>query len=194
LTICGRSRPCARPNSRTPEAVKVRAAHKSHPVARRRALRTIAVFEAAKGAIALAASLGFLSLLHHDLHGLAAELIEHFGLKPGGHYPLIILHYADVLADTNLRVLVLLAAGYVVLRFCEAYGLWYQRTWGQWLGALSGALYIPFEVWHLVREPTPAGVVVFVSNLLVVGFLAFQVWRQRQGRATGVIDTPSGRR
>jgi uncharacterized membrane protein (DUF2068 family) len=86
-----------------------------------------------------------------------------------------------VLADTNLRVLVLLAMAYVVLRFFEAYGLWYQRTWGQWLGALSGALYIPFEVWHMMRGPTLAGIVVFVSNLLVVGYLAFLVWRERRG-------------
>jgi uncharacterized membrane protein (DUF2068 family) len=87
-----------------------------------------------------------------------------------------------VLADTNLRVLVLLAAAYVLVRFCEAYGLWYQRTWGQWLGALSGALYVPFEVWHLIREPSLAGAMVFVGNLLIVGYLAFLVWRERRGR------------
>jgi uncharacterized membrane protein (DUF2068 family) len=115
------------------------------------------------------------------VHQLAVALISHFGLNPGQHYPSIILHYADLLADTNRRLLVLLATGYVALRFFEAYGLWYQRTWGQWLGALSGAFYIPFEVWHLIRGPTVAGFVVFVSNLLVVGYLAFLVWRERQG-------------
>jgi len=93
------------------------------------------------------------------------DLIEDFGLKPGGHYPAIILHYADVLADTNLQALILLAAGYVVLRFFEAYGLWYQRTWGQWLGALSGGLYVPFELWHLANRPSLIGVVVLVSNV-----------------------------
>ena len=158
-------------------------AHPSHPVARRRALRTIAAFEAAKGVTALAASLGLLSLVHRDdLHQLLTDLIGRFGLNPGERYPAAILHYADVLANTNLRSLVLLASGYVVLRFCEAYGLWYQRTWGQWLGALSGALYVPFEVRHLIEKPTIAAVVVLVSNLLVVGYLAFLVWRDRHPR------------
>jgi uncharacterized membrane protein (DUF2068 family) len=158
-----------------------RRVRRSHPVARRRALRTIAVFEAAKGVIVLAASLGGLSLLRVDLHHLAVVLIEHIGLRPDEHYPAIVLHYSDVLANTNLRSLVLLAAAYVVLRFGEAYGLWYQRAWGQWLGALSGGLYVPFELWHLVHRPSLLGAVVLVVNLLVVGFLAYVLWRERRG-------------
>ena len=163
-----------------PDTEPVRVARRSHPDATRRALRTIAVFEAVKGATALAASLGLLSLLHQDLHRLAVELIERFGLIPGEHYPAIILHYADVLADANLRSLVLLAAGYVVLRFCEAYGLWLQRAWGQWLGALSGALYVPFELRHLVHRPTVVSAMVLAINVLVVAYLAFELWRGRR--------------
>jgi uncharacterized membrane protein (DUF2068 family) len=159
---------------------KVRASTTLHPVARRRALRTIAVFEAVKGAAALAASLGFVGLLRHDLRHVVAELIGYFGLHPDEHYPSILLHYAETLADVNLRSLLLLAAGYVVLRFCEAYGLWYQRTWGQWLGALSGGLYIPFEVRHLMHAPSLIGAVVLVGNLLVVGYLALVVWQERR--------------
>jgi uncharacterized membrane protein (DUF2068 family) len=166
-----------------PDTDNAELAHSSHPVAKRRALRTIAVFEAIKGAAALAASLGLLSMVRHDLHQLAAALIGHFGLKPGDHYPSVILHYADVLADANLRSLVLLAAGYVFLRFCEAYGLWYQRIWGQWLGALSGALYVPFELRHLMHRPTVASAVVLAINVLVVGYLALQLWYERRGAA-----------
>jgi len=160
----------------------VRRPRKSHPVARRRALRTIAVFEAAKGVFVLAASLGLLSLLRLDLHRLAAALIEHFGLRPDEHYPSIVLHYSDVLANTDLRSLVLLAAAYVVLRFAEAYGLWYQRAWGQWLGALSGALYVPFELWHLAHRPSLLGVAVLAGNLVVVVFLVYVLWREQRER------------
>jgi len=150
----------------------------SRPTAQRRALRTIAIFEAIKGATALAASLGLLSLLHQDLHQLAVALIGHFGLQPGGHYPSLILHEADVLQDANVRSLILLAAGYVLLRFFEAYGLWFERIWGQWLGALSGALYVPFELWHLIYRPGVAGVAVLIINLLVIAFLAWQLWHE----------------
>jgi len=143
----------------------------------RRALRTIAIFEAFKGAAALAASLGFFSLLHHDLHRLAVALIGHFGLDPGDHYPAIVLRYADALADANLRNLVLLATGYVALRFTEAYGLWRERRWGEWLGALSGALYVPFELRHLLHSPTWESALVLAGNLAIVAYLAWQLRR-----------------
>jgi uncharacterized membrane protein (DUF2068 family) len=138
------------------------------------------VFEAVKGLAALAVSLGLLGLLRHDLRGFVAGLIEQFGLDPGQHYPSIFLHYADMLARADLRSLVLLATAYVTLRFAEAYGLWRQRVWGEWLGALSGALYVPFELHHLMREPTMLGATVLVVNLAVVAYLAFMVWSGRR--------------
>jgi len=164
-----------------PDTDSGRAVHRSHPVAQRRALRTIALFEALKGATAFAASLGLLSLLHHDLHHLAEALIGHFGLNPGDHYPALLLHDAALLQDANLRSLLLLATGYVLLRFFEAYGLWHQRIWGQWLGALSGALYVPFELRHLIYRPSAASAAVLAINIVVIAFLAWQLARQRRG-------------
>jgi uncharacterized membrane protein (DUF2068 family) len=157
--------------------------HESHPVARRRALRAIAVFEAVKGVAALAASLGLLSLLHHDLHRLAVELIGHFGLNPGDHYPSMVVHAADVVASTNVLALLLLATAYVLVRLVEAYGLWHERAWGEWLGVLSGGLYVPFELRHLLLRPNAISVAVLSINVLVVGFLAFQLWNQRRAGA-----------
>jgi uncharacterized membrane protein (DUF2068 family) len=148
-------------------------------IPRRRTLRAIAAFEAIKGLIALAAGAGLLGFLHHDLHHIAEALISHIGLKPGDHYPAIFLRYVDVVRDANLRLFFLAAAGYVAVRWLEAYGLWNERAWGQWLGALSGALYVPFEVWHLVHRPTAASSIVLASNIAVVGFLGWQLWRQR---------------
>ena len=147
-------------------------------VAKRRTLRAIAAFEAVKGVTALAASVGLISLLHHDLHHVAEALVGHIGLDPGAHYPAMLLHDVDVLRDTNLRSLMLAASGYVLVRLIEAYGLWNERTWGEWLGALSGTLYVPFEVRHLIHRPTAAAGIVIASNIAVVGFLAWQLWHQ----------------
>src|SRR5882757_5369648 len=152
----------------------------AHPVARRRTFCLIAAFEAVKGFTALAAGVGLIGLVHQDLHHIAAALIGHIGLKPGDHYPAILLHYVDVVRDADLRTLLLAASGYVAVRWVEAYGLWNERTWGEWLGALSGAMYVPFEVWHLAHRPTAANSIVLASNIVVVGFLAWQLWRQRR--------------
>lgn len=144
------------------------------------ALRAIAGFEALKGVVALAAVLGFLSLLHQDLHHIAASLIGHVGLDPGARYPAIILKDIDQLLSANRRTLLLTVAAYVFVRLLEAYGLWNERRWGEWLGALSGALYVPFEIRHLIHSPSIATAAVVVINMAVVGYLAWQL-RQRGG-------------
>jgi uncharacterized membrane protein (DUF2068 family) len=143
----------------------------------KRLLRGIASFEALKGLLALIAALGLLGLVHHDLHQAVAALIGHIGLRPGGEYPAMVLGQIDrwLAAD---RIPLLLAAGcYVVVRFTEAYGLWHARPWGEKLGALSGALYVPFELQHLIHRPSALAVAVLATNVAVVGFL---VWRLRR--------------
>jgi uncharacterized membrane protein (DUF2068 family) len=149
-----------------------------HPVAKRRTLEAIAIFEAIKGIAAFAAVIGVLELMHRDVRHLALELIGHFGLNPDARYPEIILHYADLLPGANVRSLIALALGYVSVRMVEAYGLWNDRAWGEWLGALSGGLYIPFELTHMMRQPSIVNAAVLAGNIFVVGFLVFQLWRR----------------
>jgi uncharacterized membrane protein (DUF2068 family) len=149
-------------------------------VATRRALRAIALFEAIKGMAALAALVGVLDLMHHDVRHLAIALIGRFGLNPGAHYPSILLHYADLLPGANVHLMVILASGYIFMRSLEAYGLWNDLVWGEWLGALSGGVYIPFEVGHAVHQLSFVNAAVLAGNVFTVGFLVFQLRRKRR--------------
>lgn len=161
------------------------------PSRQRRALRAIALFEGIKGIAAIAASLGVLELVHHDARRLAMALIGHYGLNPLHHYPALLLHYADALQDANLRNVLLLAWGYAAIRLLEAYGLWRDRAWAEWLAALSGALYVPFEVRHVLAHPTAINGGVLLANLAVVGFMA---WRLGQrGSTKGAAPAPPAR-
>lgn len=156
----------------------------SEPIAHRRALHAIALFEAIKGLAALAAGIGLLGLLHQDIHQLAVALLWRFHLDPALPYPAILLHYADLLSAINLRTLAPVALAYIGVRFAEAWGLWKGKIWAEWLAALSGALYIPLEVAHLVHRTSLINAAVLFANVLIVGFLALQLWhRLRQKHA-----------
>ncbi|MES2190536.1 MAG: DUF2127 domain-containing protein [Pseudomonadota bacterium] len=154
------------------------AGHMEHPDGRRRALHAIAMFEAVKGLAALLASLGLLELLHHDVHRLALALLWHFRLDPQTHYPELLLHYADMLGAINLRTMAPIALAYIATRLIEAYGLWKEKAWAEWLAALSGALYIPLEVAHLVHRPSLINAGVLLANIGVVWFMTFQLYRR----------------
>ena len=148
--------------------------------ATRRTLRTIAGFEALKGSLALIAGVGVLGLLHRDLHQIATALIGHVGLSPGAHYPALLLAGIDRWSGHgDWQLLTAMATAYAALRFAEAYGLWRDKAWGEWLGALSGGLYIPFELWHWLHRPTWAASAVVLLNAAVVAYLGWRLWRRQ---------------
>jgi len=134
-------------------------------------LRTIAGIEASKGVLVLLAGIGLLDLVHRDVQAAAEELVRHFHLSPSAHYPRIFL---DLVAQVSRGWLWLLAAGalfYASLRLVEAFGLWRERRWAKWLGAGSGAIYVPFEVIGLFEKVTALRLGSLAVNLLVVVYL-----------------------
>lgn len=118
--------------------------------------------------------------MHRDVRHLAIELIGHFGMNPNAHYPSIFLHYADLVPNANVHSLVLLAFSYILVRLLEAYGLWNDRAWGEWIGTLSGGLYIPFEASHLMHRLSVISSIVLAVNVFLVGFLTIQLWNRRK--------------
>ncbi len=142
-------------------------------------LHLIALFEALKGLAAIAASLGLLRLAHHDLQALAHALIGHFHLDPEAHYPRLLLDEAALLANTDLRQVVLLLWAYSAIRLAEAYGLWRDRAWAEWLTAASGALYLPLEISHLLHRSTWINAAVLILNMAVVVYMVARLRRRR---------------
>jgi uncharacterized membrane protein (DUF2068 family) len=147
-------------------------------------LHAIALFEAVKGVAAITASIGLVSLMHHDVRAMAYALIGHFHLNPEGHYPKILLNNADLLASVDLRQAILLAWAYAAIRLTEGYGLWKDRAWAEWLAALSGGIYLPLEVNHLTLHNTLINAGVLVGNVVVVAYMVHRLWqRMRLGKS-----------
>ena len=142
----------------------------------RRTLQGIALFEAFKGIAGLIVGLGLVALQRHDLRLLVRALGDGLGLSPASDALLVLLHWADVLQHAPLAVVETLTVAYLVLRLTEAYGLWHGRVWAQWLGTLSIGLYIPFELYHLWHVPNGYTATLLLLNILIVAFLARQLW------------------
>jgi uncharacterized membrane protein (DUF2068 family) len=143
-------------------------------------LRIVAAFEATKGLLVLLAGCGILSAIHKDLHEAAVHLVRALHLNPAKHYPSIFIDTADKVTDLQLWMLALSALLYAVVRFVEAFGLWRQMQWAEWFGLLSGAMYIPLEIFEASREFTWPRITVLLVNLGVVGYLGDALLKSRR--------------
>jgi uncharacterized membrane protein (DUF2068 family) len=65
-------------------------------------VRVVAVFEAGKGLLVLAAGFGLLSVVHEDLYFVAVELVRHLHLNPANRSPRIFLDAAERMSDVRL--------------------------------------------------------------------------------------------
>jgi len=137
----------------------------------RAGLRAVAAFEGLKGALVLAAGCGALALVHRDLQAVAENVVRHLHMNPASRVPRIFLEAASRTTDARLWGLAALAAAYAAVRLAEAYGLWNGRRWAEWLGAASGGLYVPVEVYEIARHVTVTRAVLLVGNVLVVAYL-----------------------
>jgi uncharacterized membrane protein (DUF2068 family) len=142
-------------------------------------LRVVAVFELAKGLLVLVAGAGLLAFVHRDLRDVAEELLEHLHLDPASRVPAVFVQLAERVASVDLWLLAIGAAVYAIVRIAEAYGLWNDREWAEWLGVASGLIYVPYEIYALTKGVTPLKIAMFAFNLLVVAVLADALWRRR---------------
>jgi len=145
-------------------------------------MRAVALLEAAKGLVVLLAGCGLFALVHRDLQALAEELVRHTHLNPASRYPRVFIAWAGELGNGHLTQLALAALAYAALRLLEAYGMWYERAWGELLAAASGAIYVPFEVAELARRPGALGLVLLLVNLAVVAFMLYGLRRRHRHR------------
>jgi uncharacterized membrane protein (DUF2068 family) len=144
-----------------------------------RGLRMIALLEAAKGVVVVIAGLGVAALIHHDVQRIAEEVVTHLHINPARHLPRVFLDAAAAATDPRLWAMAIGAAVYSTIRFIEAYGLWNKRTWAEWFGILSGALYLPVELFELYVRASTVKACVLAVNVLVVAWLVGIRWRQR---------------
>jgi uncharacterized membrane protein (DUF2068 family) len=139
----------------------------------KKGIHAVAVFEAVKGALVLAAGFGLLRLLHKDAHKIATEFITHIHLNPVQKYPKIFIDLADNITDSTLWFFASLALIYSAFRFIEGYGLWKEKTWAEWLAVVSGTIYLPVEIYEIWMKISFVRIFALVANIVVLGVVAY---------------------
>jgi uncharacterized membrane protein (DUF2068 family) len=156
----------------------------------RKGLQAIAVFEAVKGAGGLIAGIVALGFMDRDNEVFAEQIIRHLHIDPTWRYAQWFVKLVAEASDSQIMVAASFFALYAGVRFAEAYGLWRGRRWAEWFAALSGAIYIPVEIYELTHRVTWLKVTALVVNVVVVGYMVWLLTESRRLRAKqAVADT-----
>ena len=134
-------------------------------------LRTVAVVETLKGVAVVALCFVLLSLLHKDLDTVVDHLTGWLRLNPDSRVADWFYEVADRTTGRGIWTAVTVGLAYATCRFVEGYGLWHERHWAEWFAVISGAVYVPFEVFALIAHPHWIRLGILVGNILVVLYI-----------------------
>lgn len=148
----------------------------------RRALRAVAAFEFFKGVFVVVMGVCAIALMHKDAWLLAESLLALLHISTDTRWAELFLDFADSITDARLWDAAGIALAYAVLRFTEAYGLWHERTWAEWVALISGTLLIPVEIRELLRGLTIWRCALFLGNVAIVLYMLYVIRANRRER------------
>jgi uncharacterized membrane protein (DUF2068 family) len=98
------------------------------------------------------------------------------GNRPAGHGLLHEIERAFSLGSDTLRLVGVVFVVYAAVEGIEAFGLWYQRRWAEYLTFLVTASLLPLEGYELAHRLSALKVVTIAINVAVVAYL---LWAKR---------------
>ncbi|CAH0239149.1 hypothetical protein BW38_03257 [Stenotrophomonas sp. RIT309] len=127
--------------------------------------------------LALLAATGLEILGPQPLRDGVNALIRRFSLDPDhGTLPSLL----NAISPDAVHLAAAAMIGYGLLHLVEAWGLWKAKAWASWLGCLTASIYLPFDIYAIVRHPGWASWTVLAINLIVVYVLARDLRKRRR--------------
>jgi uncharacterized membrane protein (DUF2068 family) len=133
-------------------------------------LRTVALFEAAKG-IAIILLAIVLIFVHKHAEDFTENLLFHLHIDVDRRLGDAIMNMALKVSDARLITILAAALVYSTVRFVESWGLWHRRVWAEWFALLSGLMYLPWEILKLTEKVDWERVGVLVVNIGIILYM-----------------------
>ena len=73
------------------------------------------------------------------------------------------------------------------MRFAEAYGLWLERRWAEWFAALSGSIYVLFELIEIYERANWLSIGALLLSVGIVTLMTFSLLHARRGKERNAV-------
>ena len=152
-------------------------AQQPEPEHRDRLLPWIAAERAFRALVLLVIGLVLVTHPHTDWASEISRLVQKLGLNPQENWIRRLLEKITSIGPSRTTIFGLIALAYGALEGAEAYGLWNQRRWGEYLTVVATSLLFIPELWELTKSASFLKVGALIVNAAVVAYL---LWRLRR--------------
>ena len=139
--------------------------------ARSTGLVVIGIYKLFEGLLLIVAGLGALKLIHRDVGGVVFHWVQILRLDPDNHYIHKLLIKAFNVSPKQLKELSAGTFIYAALRLLEGIGLVLRKVWAEYLVVIATGIFIPLEIYELVRRFTALRLGLLVANIAIVLYL-----------------------
>jgi uncharacterized membrane protein (DUF2068 family) len=124
-------------------------------------------------------SYGAFSLFHKDVAEHVERWLDILRVDLDNLYIGAPLTKLQLVHTKELKQLTALGAGYSALFLTEGTASLLRQRWAEWLTIVATSLFVPLEVYELLKEFTVARLSLLLANYGIVLFLIYRV-RQKQ--------------
>jgi len=160
-------------------------AHAKRPIAGIDGLRVISFIKFGKAALLLGMTYGLYRLRRPDLVDQLYDWLNSLADTFERRLLERELDWVDSLGIDRLNNIVIATSAYIAILLTEGTGLFFHKTWAEWLTIVASGSLIPFELWHLIYGQHHNKWAVFaaiVLNVVIVIYLVRVLRAARRAR------------
>ncbi len=134
-------------------------------------LKFIILEKLAAGVLEIAISFGILSLLYIDTEAFALKFAGFFNLNIDNYYVNDVILKMKIMKPGIILGISLAVFLMGALALVQAWGLHLRRRWAEWLTIIATGLFIPFELYEVIKSITPFKAAALALNCAIVWYL-----------------------
>jgi len=141
-------------------------------------LKVIACLKVLRGTLAIAVGVtlyiifGYSEVLNWQEHSFISSIAQK------DPFFQIFIDWLAKFPNEQVLYISLFAFAIGLIRYIEAIGVWFDKTWAQWLVVITAFIYIPFEINELIHQFTWTITIIMAINF-VVAFYLLHILRQK---------------
>lgn len=134
-------------------------------------IRLIAGFKIVGGVLLLAVAIGVLRLLNPNVALQVKLWMAELYVDPQNHFIHRLLFKLTRLSDNKLQAISAGSFLYAGLLLAEGTGLLLRKKWAEYLTVIGTGLFIPLEIYELVKAVSAGKAALLIINVMIVWYL-----------------------